>query len=155
MARCVFAIPPQVTAQQILGNLFAFGSTILPLQGVSAVGKRGNMGSETRKKTALVMVRVTPDEREEIAALAATCSLSVPEFMRRMALSYTPKSTLDAQAIIEMAKINGDMGRVVGLLKLWLSTESKKNEAFNYSIPKLVNELTALKDLLKQKVMQL
>ena len=38
MARCVFAIPPQVTAQQILGNLFAFGSTILPLQGVGAVG---------------------------------------------------------------------------------------------------------------------
>ncbi|OQX14057.1 MAG: hypothetical protein BWK73_10380 [Thiothrix lacustris] len=155
MARCVFAIPPQVTAQQILGNLFAYGSTILPLQGVSAVGKRGKMGSETRKKTVLVMVRMTPEEREEIAALAATCSLSVPEFMRRMALSYTPKSTLDAQAIIEMAKINGDIGRVVGLLKLWLSTEAKKNEAFTHNIPKIVNELKELKDLLRQKAMQL
>jgi hypothetical protein len=113
------------------------------------------MGSEERKKTKIVRVRVTPEEWSEIEDLAATCSLSVPEFMRRMALSYTPKSTLDAQAIIEMAKINGDLGRVAGLLKLWLSTESKKNEAFNYGIPKLVNELTALKDLLKQKVMRL
>lgn len=113
------------------------------------------MGSETRKKTRIVRVRVTPQEWDSIESLADTCSLSVPEFMRQMALGYTPKSTLDQQAVLEMAQVNGDMGRVVGVLKLWLSTESKKEEAFAHNIPRLINELRSLKDALRKKVDQL
>jgi hypothetical protein len=110
------------------------------------------VGSETRKKTRIVRVRVTPQEWASIESLVDTCSLSVPEFMRQMAIGYTPKSTLDAQAIIEMAQVNGDMVRVVGILKLWLSTESKKDEAFTHNIPRLINELRALKEALRKKV---
>lgn len=108
------------------------------------------MGSETRKKTRIVRTRVTPQEWQVIEALADTCSLSVPEFMRQMALGHTPKSTLDEQAILEMAKVNGDMGRIVGVLKLWLSTDQKSTEAFSYNIPNLVNELRVLKDALRK-----
>lgn len=98
------------------------------------------------------MVRMTPQEWASIEDLADTCSLSVPGFMRQMALGYTPKSTLDQQAVIEMAQVNGDMGRVVGILKLWLTTESKKDEAFAHNIPRLINELRSLMDTLRKKV---
>ena len=132
-------------------NLFAFGSTILPMLGA----KKEYMGSEKRQKTMIVRVRVTPQEWQTIEELADSCSLSIPELMRRMALSYIPKSTLDAQAIVKLAEINGDLGRVVGVLKLWLSTESKKKEAFNCEVPKLINDIKSLKDLLREKTMQL
>lgn len=104
------------------------------------------MGSETRKKTRRVMVRMTPQEWESIEALADTCSLSVPEFMRQMALGFQPKSTQDADHILAVAKLAGDLGRIGGLLKLWLSTDSIKSAAFPLEVPKIINELKLLKD---------
>lgn len=113
------------------------------------------MGSEIRKKTKIVRVRVTPEEWSEIENLAATCSLSAPEFMRRLALGYTPKSTLDADHLLVVAKLGADIGRIGGLLKLWLSTESIKNQAFALEVPHLVNELKTLQSKVKEEFKKL
>ncbi|MGE6512535.1 plasmid mobilization protein [Vreelandella aquamarina] len=79
------------------------------------------MGNETRKRTTHIMVRVSPDEKEAIAQAAAKCDLKVPTYLRELGLGYAPKSTVDAQAFEQLAKLYGDLGRMGGLLKMWLS----------------------------------
>lgn len=103
------------------------------------------MGSENRKKTKIARVRLTPEEWNDITSLADTCGLTTPEFMRQMSLGFTPKSNIDAQHRLNVAKQIGDLGRVGGLLKLWLSTDSIKKDAFSLEIPKIVRELKQVK----------
>lgn len=35
------------------------------------------------------------------------------------------RGVLDQQAVIEMAKVNGDLGRLGGLLKMWLTNDER------------------------------
>lgn len=101
------------------------------------------MGSEIRKKNNIVRVRVSDPEKAEIQKLAEMCDLSVPAYMRQTALGYTPRSNIDAQHRLTVAKLQADIGRIGGLLKLWLTTDNKKQQAFSIEIPKLINELKA------------
>ena len=78
------------------------------------------MGNETRKRTMHIMVRVSPDEKEAIAQAAAKCDSKIPAYLRELGLGYAPKSTVDAQAFERLAKLHGDIGRMGGLLKIWL-----------------------------------
>jgi hypothetical protein len=65
-------------------------------------------------------VWVTPEEKADIERLAATTGLSVSTYLRTLGLGYEPKSILDAEHILGLLKIGGDLGRLGGLLKLWL-----------------------------------
>jgi len=38
-----------------------------------------------------------------------------------VALNYPIRSVVDLAAVSDLAKVNGDLGRVAGLLKLWLA----------------------------------
>lgn len=109
------------------------------------------MGSETRRKTKMARVRMTPDEWSHIAALADTCGLSVPEFMRQMSLGYTPKSNIDVKHRLNVIKLIGDLGRIGGLLKLWLSTDNIKSDAFSLEVPKVISELKQIKQAIEQE----
>ncbi len=40
-------------------------------------------------------------------------------------LGYTIQGVIDAQLVRQLAKINGDQGRLGGLLKLWLTNSEK------------------------------
>ncbi len=44
-------------------------------------------------------------------------------YLRMLGLGYQPKSLVDNDRVIELAKINGDLGRLGGLLKLWLTND--------------------------------
>ena len=66
-------------------------------------------------------VWVTSEERAKIERLAAATSLSASCYLRTLGLAYQPKSTLDAERVGELLKACGDLGRLGGLLKLWLA----------------------------------
>lgn len=76
----------------------------------------------TRDRNRPLKVLVTNAERTEIAMRAQATRLPVSAYLRALGLGYTPSSTLDAQAILALLKVNADQGRLGGLLKLWLST---------------------------------
>lgn len=76
--------------------------------------------SESRKKTKLIQVRATPEEWMQLKALAAEFGVSVGELCRRTIFSSVPKSLADQSAILELAVLRGDLGRMGGLLKGWL-----------------------------------
>jgi hypothetical protein len=67
-------------------------------------------------------VYVNEQERAEIAARAARLHMSLSDYLRTVGLGEVLRSTVDATAIDTMLKINADLGRLGGLLRLWLTT---------------------------------
>ncbi len=77
--------------------------------------------SESRKKTALIQVRATPQEKEDLKERAAQFGVSVGELCRRAIFDSVPKSNVGQSAVTELATARADLGRLGGLLKGWLA----------------------------------
>ena len=71
-----------------------------------------------------IKVWVTPEEKAAIAAKADAHSLSASSYLRRLGLAMPLQSTIDQQAILDLVKINADLGRFGGLIKMWLTTNA-------------------------------
>ena len=78
------------------------------------------MQRETRDRLRQLRVVVSASERAKIERRAKEAGLSVSTFLRTAGLGHPIRSTLDYAAVLELAKVNGDQGRLGGLLKLWL-----------------------------------
>jgi len=102
------------------------------------------MGSENRARNLQIKVRVNETELEEITKIAKQCDLKPSTLLRELGLGYEPKSTVDIQAFEELANLHGDIGRVGGLLKMWLSDDSKSGFGRHLNIPELVDRLLFL-----------
>jgi hypothetical protein len=98
------------------------------------------MGSEQRQRIRQIKIRVTPEELEAIARNAAGCSLTVPEFLRRLGQGAIPRSTLDSQRTRELCQAAGDLGRMGGLLKQWMGARRSGEIKDGVPLP-LVNEV--------------
>ncbi len=61
----------------------------------------------TATKTVMVPVRMEPDERDKIDALAAEAGLTRSAFMRRRSLGLPVRSIADAQTINELRRLGG------------------------------------------------
>jgi hypothetical protein len=75
----------------------------------------------TRPRGKPIKVWVTEDERADIERLAASANLSLSAYLRAAGLNQRVRSIIDTEAVTELAKVNGDLVRVAGLLKLWLA----------------------------------
>ena len=78
------------------------------------------MTREARSRVLPMKVFVTDVERERIEHRAKSAGLSVSAFLRAAGLNQPIRSILDHDAVRDLAKVNGDQGRLGGLLKLWL-----------------------------------
>ena len=58
-----------------------------------------------------------------IASLAAATGLSLSAYLLAVGQGYLVSSRVDREQVRELALINGDLGRLGGLLKLWLTDE--------------------------------
>ncbi len=82
------------------------------------------MGSETRQRTKQIMVRVNDEELVEAKRLMKAFSYPSPAALfRDLVLGLEPKSTLDQQALLDLLRVNADLGRLGGLLKHWLQAK--------------------------------
>lgn len=79
----------------------------------------------TRKHGRHLRVPVLPDEENEIKANAAKAGLTTAEYLRRVGLGYEIRAMIDNQQVAVLAKINADLGRLGGLLKLWLTNDER------------------------------
>ena len=79
---------------------------------------------KTRKESTPIKVWVTPEEKVAIGAKADAHSLSASGYLRRLGLALPVASTIDQRAILELVKINADLGRLGGLIKMWLTTNA-------------------------------
>ncbi|HYX35160.1 MAG TPA: hypothetical protein VE954_18850 [Oligoflexus sp.] len=81
--------------------------------------------SERRRREDVIKVRVDEAELNMISAHAAAARLTNAEFLRRLGQGHTPKSKVDLSLVRDLCSVAADLGRLGGLLKLWLS--EKKN----------------------------
>lgn len=74
-----------------------------------------------RRRGKPIEVWVNDEEKAVITERAASVGLSRSGFLRALGLNHPIRSTADSDAVTEMMRINGDLGRLGGLLKHWLS----------------------------------
>lgn len=101
----------------------------------------------TTKKTAM-KIYVDPSEYVEIIQSADRAQLSVSTYVRRLCLGM-PTPTFEKQkAVRELLAVNADLGRLGGLLKMWLMDEDRNQR----EAARLLRELQQVKSLLIQKI---
>jgi len=107
-------------------------------------------------------IRVTTDEEEALAikTQAKAAGLSVSAYLRHVGMGYPIRSILDHERVKDLIRVNTDLGRLGGLLKLWLSNDERlslKNfPHIDRTIVAAVNKIEAnqevLRDIMKQVV---
>lgn len=77
--------------------------------------------TKARRRGKPIEVWVNDEEKARITARAEQSGLSRSGYLRAVGLNYPIRSVVDLAAVADLAKVNGDLGRVAGLLKLWLA----------------------------------
>ncbi|MBL8498504.1 MAG: conjugal transfer transcriptional regulator TraJ [Nitrosomonas sp.] len=70
-------------------------------------------------------VPVLPFEEAEIKTKAQDVGLTVAQYLRNLGLGYQVPSVIDNRQVDALLKINGDLGRLGGLIKLWLTNDKR------------------------------
>lgn len=91
-------------------------------------------------------IRLTESEKEAIKEAAERAGLSISEFARRAALGRQIPSIEDRKARLELMKINGDLGRMEGLLKQAQAICCKEQ------IARMLKNLEETRELIKTKI---
>ena len=79
----------------------------------------------TRKGSPPIKVYCLPEERRQIEANANTAGLSLSTYLLKVGSGCQMHSIIDHKQVEELARINGDLGRLGGLLKLWLTDDER------------------------------
>lgn len=82
-------------------------------------------GVGTGRRSRHLRVPVTAGEGDQIEQLAEQTGLSIAAFLRLVGLGHQPRSMIDVEQARELVRVNGDLGRLGGLLKLWLTDDAK------------------------------
>lgn len=77
--------------------------------------------ADTRDRQRPLKVFVSAEERAFIVRSAEISRLSISHYLRTLGMHGRPRNMLDLEAMGKMFKASGDLGRLGGLLKLWLS----------------------------------
>lgn len=102
--------------------------------------------NSTRKHGRHLRVPVLPTEESEIKANAQRAGLTIAEYLRRLGLGYEIRGVIDQNSILELSKINADLGRLGGLLKLWLSQDKRVAHFDAKTIRLLLERIKATKE---------
>lgn len=102
-----------------------------------------------------ITFRLTEEELIRIDEKSYECGMSRSQYVRQTAIGVIPKSKLDKQIIHQLFLLHGDIGRLGGLFKLWLTRSEDKNFHQKMSISELVFEINKLKDLINNLVLRL
>ncbi|WP_024677590.1 plasmid mobilization protein [Pseudomonas syringae] len=103
---------------------------------------------KARRRGKPIEVWVNDEKKELITARASEAGLSRSGYLRAVGLNYPIRSVVD---LADLAKVNGDLGRVAGLLKLWLS-EGRGEVASVVDVEAVMVEFRELQVSVRQKI---
>jgi hypothetical protein len=104
-----------------------------------------------RRRGKPIEVWVTDEEKSAITARAKDAGMARSAYLRALGLNMPVKSVVDLAAVADLAKVNGDLGRVAGLLKLWLS-EMRGEGASVIDVQKVMVEFRELQMSVREKM---
>ena len=79
----------------------------------------------TGRRSRHLRVPVTAEEGRAIEELAQLVGLPIAAYLRLVGIGHQPRSMVDVEQARELVRVNGDLGRLGGLLKLWLTDDAK------------------------------
>ncbi len=98
----------------------------------------------------------SPSERLAIEEIAQKTGLSVSKYLVRVGMGAVPSSVLDMEAVRQMTKVSGDLGRLGGLLKALLTNDERLDGYTGLQVQTLtlgvLKDIEAMKDTLKVKI---
>jgi hypothetical protein len=110
-----------------------------------------------RPKQLHLRVPVQPDEEELIKRKARAAGTSIAAYLRNVGLGYEVRGILDNRRVEELARINGDLGRLGGLLKLWLANDARTAAFGEATIRALLSKIedtqSAMHDVIRRVVL--
>ncbi|MEV1792925.1 conjugal transfer protein TraJ [Pseudomonas aeruginosa] len=107
--------------------------------------KKSSRGTRPRRER--IEVWVDAHEKAELTRKAAAAGMSNAAFLRAVGLNTPIQARADLEAVFELVKVNGDLGRVAGLLKLWLA-EKRGQGARPVDVEKVMIEFRRLQTLI-------
>jgi len=87
-------------------------------------------------KKLILRTYLTPEEFSQVRASASRAGLSLSTFSKRVCLGFFVPSLEYQEAIIELSRLRGDLGRLGGLVKQALA-----NGADRQTVDRLLHEL--------------
>ena len=121
----------------------------------------GAKGMEARRRLVPLKCYCTEEERKDIERQAETAGMSVSEYLRKAGMGTPIKNRVDQQAVKTLGKVNADLGRAGGLLKMLLKNDEKligysglQLKQLTSATIKEITELQASLALISQKILQ-
>lgn len=105
--------------------------------------------NQTRKNSTPIKVYCLPEEKESIQRNADLAGLSTAAFLRKVGMGYEVESFVDVDQVRELSRVNGDLGRLGGLLKLWLTDDVRTRNFSPVVINKLLEKIESTQDELR------
>jgi hypothetical protein len=85
--------------------------------------------------------------------------MSASGYLRALGLELAIESTIDQRAVLDLLKINADLGRLGGLIKMWLSSdrsfESGSGQALQRKLDATLNQIRALQKQMSDRIQAL
>jgi hypothetical protein len=100
----------------------------------------------TRKGSPPIKVYCLPEERRQIEANANAAGLSLSRYLLNVGIGYQIRGIVDHKQVEELARINGDLGRLGGLLKLWLTDDERAAQFGKATIRAVLARIEATQD---------
>ncbi len=72
-----------------------------------------------------IKIWVTEEDKQQIAANAAVCGMSMSAYAKSLALGYKPVCLNNLNELDKVYKLNADLGRLGGLLKMLLTNDDR------------------------------
>jgi len=104
------------------------------------------MDNATRKSSPPIKVYCLPSERQAIAAQAGRAGTSMSTYLLKVGMGYPLSGILDNKRVEELARINGDLGRLGGLLKLWLTDDPRTAQFGEATIRAVLSKIADTQD---------
>lgn len=106
----------------------------------------------TQKRRQHIRVPVLPEEKGQIEANARRLGISTAAYLRTLGMGYEPKGVVDGDKIDELMRINGDLGRLGGLLKLWLTNDERTARFGDATIRALLSKIEDTQGAMKEAI---
>ncbi len=103
----------------------------------------------------MITFRAKNHEKAILDEKAKQCALTRSQYVKKTALGIVPRSHLDQRVIQTLLTLNADIGRVGGLLKLWLVNHNDAPLVEKIDVRELVTEIRSLKNEIKNVVSKL
>jgi hypothetical protein len=100
----------------------------------------------TRKSSTPIKVYCLPEEKEQIETQAKRAGMSAARYLREVGQGYHISGVVDYEQVRELDRINGDLGRLGGLLKLWLIDDVRTAQFGQATILAVLSKIEATQE---------